>query len=142
MKRASVFLALLLSLSLTDAGGQSAADRGKAHSDNFARVGRMRVVFKGAFETFDPETKTKAFAVSVAFLDLPIPGGPLILRVGDRVAGYEIARYIHREPKIGPTDGVVAGTLPTLEILHLASGERFSLEPHDVEQVPRDPIPK
>jgi hypothetical protein len=53
----------------------------------------------------------------------------MVLRRGDKVAGYIISAFHNREPKQLPDDRIVPGTEPTLEIIHEESGEKHVLEP-------------
>jgi hypothetical protein len=98
----------------------------------------MAVRFDGFEEVRNTEAGRKEFVFMLRFLDIPIPQQPLVLRRGDIVAGYTIGQFINREPVVLPTDGIKAGTEPTLEIIHRASGEKHVLLPMRVQVVPRD----
>jgi hypothetical protein len=123
-------LALLLCLPATIRGQQS--------SDALARLGMMRVKFQGFDEVLNPETKQKEYVFLVSFIDLAIPKQPLVLRRGDKVAGYLIGTFVKREPKQQPNDGIVPGTESTLEIVHVESGEKYVLEPDRMYRITRD----
>lgn len=122
--------ALLMCLSSTSRSQQDGAA--------LARVGMMRVCFQGFDEVVDPETKRKEYVFQFSFIDIAIPKQPLVLRRGDRVAGYEIGTFIKREPRQLPADGIAPGTVSTLEIIHVESGEKHVLEPGRVYVVTRD----
>lgn len=98
----------------------------------------MRVMFKGFEEVPNPETKRPETVFYISFVDIAIPKQPLVLRRGDKVAGYIIGAFIEREPKQLPMDGIVSGTESTLEIIHEESGEKHVLEPMRHYTVPRD----
>jgi hypothetical protein len=131
MKRKFWLLGLLLACSVATVQGQQ-------NGDALARLGMMRVIFKGFEEVRNPETKRPEFVFYVSFIDLAIPKQPLVLRRGDKVAGYIIGTFIKREPKQAPTDGIIPGTEPTLEIIHEESGEKHVLLPERVYTVSRD----
>ena len=107
-------------------------------SNAFARLGMMRVRFDGFDEVANPDTGRKESVFMIRFLDLPIPKQPLVLRRGDKVAGYMIGTFVKREPQETATDGIVPGTLPTLELIHIDSGEKHILEPDRIYSIPRD----
>jgi hypothetical protein len=108
------------------------------NGDALARLSMMRVVFKGFEEVPNPETKQKEYVFLLSFIDIAIPKQPLVLRRGDKVAGYLIGTFTKREPKQRPNDGVVPGTESTLEIIHVESGEKHVLEPERVYTITRD----
>lgn len=107
-------------------------------SETLAHIGMMRVTFKGFDEVPNPETKQKEFVFYISFIDLSIPKQPMVLRRGDKVAGYIIGAFIKREARQTANDGVVPGTESTLEIIHEDSGEKHVLKPMRVYTVPRD----
>lgn len=144
MKRLFLFV-IISSAFLIGARGQTTSDelaraRGQATSDALARRGEMRILFHGFDEVTNPEMRLKEAVFLISFVDLPIPGGPLLLRRGDRVAGYTIGHFVKREPVILPTDGIKPGTKSTLEVIHVESGEKYVLEPDRLRVVRRDPI--
>jgi hypothetical protein len=114
------------------------ASYGQQTGDALARLGMMRVMFKGFEEVLNPITKQKELVCYVSFIDLAIPKQPMVLRRGDKVAGYIMGTFNNREPKQTANDGIVPGTLPTLEIIQEESGEKHVLEPMRIYTVSRD----
>jgi hypothetical protein len=116
----------------------SAADPKKDTGESLARIGMMRIRFQAFDEVTEPDTERREYVFHLNFLDIPIPKPPLVLRRGDKVAGYLIGELRNPEPKRTPNDGIVPGTETTLEVTHIDSGKKHILELGRIYTVPRD----
>ncbi|MDQ3623582.1 MAG: hypothetical protein M3463_14005 [Verrucomicrobiota bacterium] len=99
---------------------------------------KMRVLFSDFKQVTDSKTGRKEYVFFISFFDLAIPKQPLLLRLGDEVAGFRIAEFTKREPQILPCDGIKPGTESTLQLIHIESGEKYTLELARGQVVPRD----
>ena len=52
----------------------------------------------------------------------------LTVRRGDEIAGNKVGEFINREPQWLPTDGYERGTLPTLELISIKTGQKHIIE--------------
>jgi hypothetical protein len=107
--------------------------------DSVGRPIMMFVVFTGFDRVANPETKRPEYVFYIRFPELDIPAQPLLLRRGDRVAGYIIGEIKNAGgPKTGPDDRIIPGTETTLELIHAATGEKHILTHNRVHRVPRE----
>ncbi len=129
-----VFYLLILACAFV---ATQAAEPKPNSSEALAHIGLMRIQFRGFDEVPNPETKRNEYVFKLIFIDIPIPGGPLEVRRGDKVVGYTIGTFIKREPQYTATDSLVPGTVSTLEIINNKSGEKYILEPDRIYTIAR-----
>ncbi|MEA3210193.1 MAG: hypothetical protein QOE70_3250 [Chthoniobacter sp.] len=91
-----------------------------------ARSERLYASFGGLDEVVNPDTGRIELVCLVSLGRAPL--GNMLLRRGDKVAGFLIGEMKNREPVRSARDGIVPGTLPTLELTHVASGRTAILE--------------